>query len=759
MNFARKLLFSSLLAVLSVGAVGCFRSPQVRMHKYYDSGLQYFQKGKYAEAALQFQNAIQIDKNFADAHYQLARCFAQQGLWPNAYREFQVTVDLAPQNLPAQIDLATLLFGARRFEDVKARVAEILSQNPNELTAQLLLASSEAELGDLPAALKDAQKGIDIAPAKSSPYLTLALMQERNKQISTAEKTFRKAAEVEPTSLGAHLALGGYYQRQRRWADAEAEYRRGIELSPTSVKARASLASLFIASGQKDRAEHVLEETKRALPNDPTAYPLLGDYYAAQGQLPQALAEFSLIAKDHPKDVNARKRHAELLISNNNLDEALKVDEAILRENPKDGQALVLKGRVLNLQKRSAEAVPVLELAVRNNSEDAVGHFELGVAYGATKNLEGSEKELLAAVKLRPAFLGAYDKLAVLALGKKDMALLEQCASAWLQYAPTAYQGYLMRGTVRITRGDISGAESDLQQTIHLQTGNALAYARLADVRVLQRRFPEAEKLYENALTLDPSLSEALKNIASVMIIQKEPDKALKRVQEQIEKVPGNSSFRLLLAQILLVRHEMEPAQAALQKAIDLDSGNRAARFLLANVQQQTGHADQAETGYDSLIRDDPKDVRPYISLGLLEESRSNWQRAEDLYKKALDLQADEPTAANNLSYLLLEHGGDSNYALSLAQIARKGMPESPSTADTLAWAYYQKGIYNSAIELLEGATKKMPENATYHYHLALAYQRESKVALARQNFQQALAIDPQSARAGEIRKALADLN
>jgi tetratricopeptide (TPR) repeat protein len=141
-----------------------------------------------------------------------------------------------------------------------------------------------------------------------------------------------------------------------------------------------------------------------------------------------------------------------------------------------------------------------------------------------------------------------------------------------------------------------------------------------------------------------------------------------------------------------------------------------------------------------------------------LEEGRGNSQRAEDLYKQALDLDANNATAANNLGYLLLERGGDTNYALSLAQIARRGMPDSANAADTLAWAYYHKGIYDSAIDLLQEAIKRVPQNATYRYHLGLTYQRLSKVSLARESLQQALVIDPQSKRADEIRHALADL-
>ena len=51
----------------------------------------------------------------------------------------------------------------------------------------------------------------------------------------------------------------------------------------------------------------------------------------------------------------------------------------------------------------------------------------------------------------------------------------------------------------------------------------------------------------------------------------------------------------------------------------------------------------------------------------------------------------------------MVETGQNLDVALSLAQIARRGMPNSPSSADTLAWVYYQKGNYDSARELLGG--------------------------------------------------------
>ena len=50
--------------------------------------------------------------------------------------------------------------------------------------------------------------------------------------------------------------------------------------------------------------------------------------------------------------------------------------------------------------------------------------------------------------------------------------------------------------------------------------------------------------------------------------------------------------------------------------------------------------------------------------------------------------------AANNLAYLMLENGENVDVALTMAQTARRAMPDSPNSADTLAWAYYYKGTY-----------------------------------------------------------------
>src|SRR5205807_5419296 len=71
-----------LVATIAVVALaGCSRDPNVRKQKYLESGTRYFQKQDYRAAAIQFQNAIQIDPKYAEAHYQLARTSLQLRDW------------------------------------------------------------------------------------------------------------------------------------------------------------------------------------------------------------------------------------------------------------------------------------------------------------------------------------------------------------------------------------------------------------------------------------------------------------------------------------------------------------------------------------------------------------------------------------------------------------------------------------------------------------------------------------------------------
>src|ERR1022692_14700 len=104
---------------------GCSRDPNVRKQKYLDSGNKYFDAGKYPEACLQYQNAIQIDPKFAEAHEKLADCYLRRGIWTGGFQELNRTIDLEPQNFGAHVKLGNIFMAAHQFKDALRPAAEL----------------------------------------------------------------------------------------------------------------------------------------------------------------------------------------------------------------------------------------------------------------------------------------------------------------------------------------------------------------------------------------------------------------------------------------------------------------------------------------------------------------------------------------------------------------------------------------------------------------------------------------------------------
>jgi tetratricopeptide (TPR) repeat protein len=214
-----------------------------------------------------------------------------------------------------------------------------------------------------------------------------------------------------------------------------------------------------------------------------------------------------------------------------------------------------------------------------------------------------------------------------------------------------------------------------------------------------------------------------------------------------------------MLGQAFYSLRDFEKAQAALEKAVELDRNNAKALLMLADVQAARGSLAQAMASAQRAVQQNPRDVRAYAILGVLEDKSGNWQKAEEAYQKAMQIDPAYGLGANNLAFLLLEHGGNVDVALSLAQTARNSLPDSPITADTLAWAYIKKRTYGSAIDLLKKALTQMPNNPDLYYHLGVVYLRKGNAAAAATQFRQVLKLDPGYVKGQEIRKLLPDLD
>ena len=338
------------------------------------------------------------------------------------------------------------------------------------------------------------------------------------------------------------------------------------------------------------------------------------------------------------------------------------------------------------------------------------------------------------------------------------MDLLSDVADKTIASAPHFAGGYMWRATVEMNRNSVDKAEADLKTAMSVAPQYSQAYLELGKLRLRQKRMPEGVVLLEQAMQYDPNSVAALRLLVGCDLYQKQSAKGLARLNAQIDKSPKNTGFLDLLTQLQLQSKNLDQAAATSQKAIQLNPADGEAVMLFAQIQVQRGQTANAIGVWEQWSNSHPNDAGAMAILGTLEESRGNQAKAADYYKKSLQIQPKQPIAANNLAYRMLENGENVDVALTLAQTARRAMPNSPDTADTLAWAYYYKGSYSFARDLLEDALKTDPSNAAMQYHLGMVYSKLSDKGSAAIHLKKALSLAPDSPTAKDAKTALQGL-
>jgi tetratricopeptide (TPR) repeat protein len=738
---------------------GCHGDPNVRKQKYLESGKRYSAESKYKEAAIQFQNALKIDKNYPDAHYELAQAYVHLGQFSAAYGELARTVALQPTNYKARIDLGNLLLAGGKIDDAQAQANAVMAAQPNNPDVHAMLGAIAAKRGQKDQALNELHRALELDPNRAAFHEDLALLQAGDPtKTSSVEDELKKAVALDPKSVNAKLLLAAFYAKSSRWQEAEKTSWDAVATDPKSLSARESLTRIILKQGDQPRAEQVLRQASKDLADDPQGVRILADYYAGSGQMDKAKAEFASLSTKYPKNISVQKGYIRVLLEVKDYATAQKVVTELMKKNAKDPEVAGLNGIVLLNNGNASDAVNALMDATKNFPKDAFLQYWLGRAALSKGDSDLAEKSLRQAADLNPSRLDAEEELARIAAQRGDMNLLSDVADKTIAAAPRFPGGYVWRSLVEVSRNSPDKAEADLKTAMSVAPQSPQAYLELGKIRFTQKRFPEGVALLEQALQYDPNSVVAVRLLVSYDLYQKQPDKALARLNAQIDKSPKNSGLYDLLAQLQIQNKNLDQAAATAQKAIQLNPNDGEAVVLFAQIQVQRGQVANAIGAWEQWSKAHPNDAGSYAILGTLEEARGDIGKAETYYKKSLQIQPEQALAANNLAYRMLENGENADVALTLAQTARRAMPNSPKTADTLAWAYYHKGTYAFARDLLEDAVKADPDSAAMQYHLGMVYSKLSDKSSAVVHLKKAVSLAPDSPTAKDAKAALQGL-
>ena len=121
----------------------------------------------------------------------------------------------------------------------------------------------------------------------------------------------------------------------------------------------------------------------------------------------------------------------------------------------------------------------------------------------------------------------------------------------------------------------------------------------------------------------------------------------------------------------------------------------------------------------------------------------------------ALQMAPDNPLLLNHLGYLWVDSGRRIEQGTEMIARAFASDPRNANVQDSLGWAQYRGGQYETAVETLEQAVAKQPANAEINDHLGDAYWQVGRRREAGWQWSRVLTLEPEPERRAEVEQKL----
>ena len=744
--------------LLLSATVACSRDPEAVKHEHFAKGNAYAASKQYAEAILEYRNALKIDPRFGAARYQLAEAYAANNDMRNAYGEYIRAADLSPENEEAQLKTGNLLLVGRRFTDARQRARVVLERNPQSLPALLLLGNALAGLRDLENAVAVTERAIQVAPERSGSYTNLGALELASGDLKAAEAAFRKAVSLAPSSVPARLALAHFLHSAKRDDEAVVVFDAILKDAPRDVKANRAAAAFFIATKQHRRAETCYRNVANELEDD-GSYLILADFLSRYGRDDEALSVLRELSVKESAFARATGRIALIEYRRGNRTRAFELLGDVLSRDPRNVEAIVLQTRLLINERRYEEALSRARAAISADPRSTLALYWLGRALAASGDLEQARRTWTELLALDANHTDAQLAMARLHLSRNEIDSAIDRATQAVTGDPHSVDARVALVRALMTRSeDQPRADAAMNALLRDRPDEPLVHSTLAQLQASRRDLAGARRAYEKALALDPGHLEALSGLVAMDIAEGRPQQARARLDARLASTPEDPGVLVMAAKVYAALRNGPKTESLLKTLIRVEPGNMQGYSLLGQLYIAQRRLAEATAEFRTMAERDKRSVAAHTMVGLLYQTQGDTAAAVEWYEKAVQIDARAPVAANNLAWHYAGNPTKLDTALQLAQTARAQSPEEPSIIDTLGWIYYKKEMVPLAVTSFEQAVEKSPRNPVYHFHLGLAHAKAGDDAKARKALEAALKLSPRFAGAEEAKAVLAKL-
>lgn len=255
-------------------------------------------------------------------------------------------------------------------------------------------------------------------------------------------------------------------------------------------------------------------------------------------------------------------------------------------------------------------------------------------------------------------------------------------------------------------------------------------------------------RLYlQYALALRPDSDAALVQLAAVAEQLKDGEGAIALYRRIPDSSPLKELSDLQLGLNLADLDRHDEAITHLKAFVEAHPNDMRAYLALGGVYSSKDDFRSAATLYDKAVEvlktPTASNWNIFYQRGIAYERLKEWPKAEPNFRRALELQPDQPQVLNYLGYSWVDMNTNLKEGLAMIQKAVDLRPSDGYIVDSLGWAYFRLGRFDDAVREMERAVSLKPEDPVLNDHLGDAYWRVGRKLEATFQWNQARDLKP----------------
>ena len=290
---------------------------------------------------------------------------------------------------------------------------------------------------------------------------------------------------------------------------------------------------------------------------------------------------------------------------------------------------------------------------------------------------------------------------------------------------------------------DNEGALENFSNVLRIDPDATFVKRETIEVLFALNMVDEAVELAENVLALSPDDLMVLRTLGQAYSAKNLPEKAISMFQRIIILDPEDTESRIHLAILYGSMRNYNDARKTLKSVFDTDKEAAAsALYYVGVIAISEGDLKDAERIFLEAKKYGYVNDGLYLNLGAINDRQNNTRKAEDYYRKALELNPGSIAAMENLTQLYIKTGREAE-ALALLDEMDKIKPGDTDVMKRRALLLMNMKDFNGAIEILKGIINKNPDETPFRYYLGLSYEESGQYDLAIKEYRKLIAAEP----------------